>query len=111
MEYKKGQIVTGIPIKIFKTHILVKLEDETIGIVHVSNVSDYFVSSLSSLFKINKEYEFEIIDYNNEEKKVKLNWKNIHPRFLKNPYEFKIKETNNGFKNLKDQTEKEVKND
>ena len=108
---KIGDIVTGTVRNIKKTHFIVELEDGTQGMVHISGVSDYYVSSLRSMFKIGSEYNFKIIEINNEQKKVKLDWKSIHPRFLKNPFKYEDKETEKGFKNLYTNTMKEVEND
>ena len=106
-----GDIVTGTVVKIQKTHFIVMLEDGTQGMVHVSGVSDYYVNNLGSMFKVGSDYDFKLIEIDEEKKRVKLDWKSIHPRFLKNPFKYIIKETENGSKNLIENTMKEVKND
>lgn len=108
---KKGDVVRGVVTKIKSTHFIVDLENEYHGIVHVSAVSDYFVSNLSLMFKVEGEYNFLILDVDNITKRVKLDWKSIHPRFQKNPFKYKIEETEKGFKNILKNTKKEVEND
>lgn len=108
---KIGQIHNGKVVSIWKTHIVVNFEDEYTGILHISSISDYYVSNISSMFKKGNEYYFKTISVNNEKKSVKLDWKSIHPRFLKNPFKYEIKETESGFKKLKENTEKEIEND
>lgn len=108
--YKVGDIVQGRVEKILNTHFIVGFKDEWKGLVHVSKISDYFVSSIQSMFDIGEKYYFEVIEVDEKEKRVKLSWKSIMPRFVKDPFEFSIEETNNGFKNLKDFVEKEVEN-
>lgn len=106
-----GQVITGKIKTIFKTNLLVIFENNYEGFLHISEVSDYFVLNLNLMFKVGQEYEFEIFEIDNINKKLKLIWKSIHPRFLRNPFSFIIKETKGGFKNLFDQTMKEVEND
>lgn len=107
----KEQIVSGIVKKINKTTIIVELEENYEGLLHISNVSDYYVNNLGYMFKVGVEYAFMVIDVDEDLKRVLLNWKSIHPRFLKNPFKYEIKETQSGFSNLLEHTEKEVKND
>ena len=106
-----NDVVIGKITKIQKTHFFVELDDNYKGMVHISSASDYFIGSLSSMFKINSEYNFKIIEVDNASKRVKLDWKSIHPRFQKNPFKYGIKETVNGYSNLKSNMEKEVEND
>lgn len=106
-----GQIVTAKVEKIFPTFLLTRVGEGYEGLLHVANMSDYYVSSVSSIFKIGNTYEFEVIEINDEKKWVKLSWKSIVPRFQKNPFEYVIQETPNGFKNLLNKTLEEVEND
>lgn len=106
-----GEVIRGTVSNIQKTHFIVDLENGYHGIVHVSSTSDYYVASLFSMFQKGHEYNFKIIEVDEDQKRVKLDWKSIHPRFQKNPFKYEIKETENGFKNIKENTEKEVEND
>ncbi|NQZ65633.1 MAG: S1 RNA-binding domain-containing protein [Mycoplasmatales bacterium] len=108
---KTGNIEMGIISSVKKIHVLVDFDDGYKGILHISNVSDYFVSSLNYIFKKGAEYQFKIISVDAMNKRVKLDWKSIHPRFLRNPFSYSIKETNNEFKNLYNKTMKEINND
>lgn len=106
-----GKIVSGKVEKIFPTYMLVSTKEGFDGLVHIANISDYFVSSINSVFKVGETYDFEILEIDEEKKWLKLSWKTIVPRFQKNPFEYVIEETPNGFKNLKTKTEEEVNND
>lgn len=107
---KAGDIVKASVSNIFKTHIIVDLKDGWTGLLHVSKISDYFVPKINSMFKIGEKYYFEVIEVEEENKRVKLSWKSIMPRFVKDPFEFGLEETSNGFTNLKKNVEKEVEN-
>lgn len=106
-----GKIVSGKVDRVATTHVIVKFKNGYEGMCHISKISDYFVNNIQSMFKVGEEHKFEVISVNEEEKRVKLNWKNIHPRFLKNPFEYEVQETENGFKNLKENTEGAIEND
>lgn len=108
--YKVGDIVQGKVEKILTTHFIVAFKDDWKGLVHVSKISDYFVSSINTMFNIGEKYYFEVIEVDENEKRVKLSWKSIMPRFVKDPFEFTIEETKGGFNNLNDFVKEEVEN-
>lgn len=109
-----GDIVEGKISQIFKTHFIVDLENGWKGLVHVSKISDYYVLNIGTMFKIGEKLFFKVIEVE-EDKKVKLSWKDLMPRFVKDPFEFKLAETEGGFKNLSEFTQEmvleETKND
>ncbi|AKX33888.1 S1 RNA binding domain protein [Spiroplasma litorale] len=75
--------------------------DETIkGLIHISEISDFYVKSISEFLETGKEYEVEVIDFSKDKNQVKLSYKSIRPELLKIENS-KIKETTNGFDNLK----------
>ncbi|AUM62867.1 S1 RNA-binding domain-containing protein [Spiroplasma monobiae] len=74
------------------------------GLIHVSEISDYFVKSVDDFLKLDDEYEVEVIELLKEKNQVKLSFKAIRPEQLKPP-ETKIKETKSGFDNLKTSVE------
>ena len=105
---KTGQIVRGKVINIFKTHFLVELPNGFTGLVHITEISDYFVSNIKGMFTINKKYDFLVLKVEEEKKRSSLSWKRITPRFQIDPFEFNIDETKNGFVNLKEFVEGEI---
>lgn len=110
MGYKVNGIVVGSIVNISKNSLTVKLKDNTTHQIHISNVSDFYVTSLESMFEVGSKSKFRIISVDENNNIVKLDWKSIHPRFLKGPFEYKMKETAGGFKALKENTEKEIEN-
>lgn len=107
---KVGEIVNAKIEKIFPTYVIARTNNYQ-GLLHVASVSDYYVPSLWAIFKVGEEYDFEIIEIDEERKWLKLGWKTIVPRFQKNPFEYVIKETQNGFENLRVKAHKEEEND
>ena len=106
-----GEVVRGKVINIFKTHILVELPNGFTGLVHITEMSDYFVSNIKNTFKIHKKYDLMVLKVDEEKKRANLSWKRITPRFQIDPFEFEIEETKNGFGNLKEFVEREINND
>ncbi|AOG60687.1 hypothetical protein SHELI_v1c07380 [Spiroplasma helicoides] len=70
------------------------------GLIHISEFSDYFVGDISQFVKVGEEIELEVIDFLSDKNQVKLSFKRIRPQLLKEK-ESKIKETGDGFDNLK----------
>lgn len=102
-----GNIVEGKVVFVAPTHILVELKNKIKGLVHISEISDYFVPDISTLFKINQMDYFEVIEIISDNR-VKLSWKKLKPRFLKEPFNFDLLETKNGFNELDKNTKKEL---
>lgn len=108
MEIKEGHVYPFRAVFTAKTHLIAKtIDGKNTGLLHISEISDYYVDSINSLFKVGEIYDFKVIDVKDTEK-IKLSWKQITPRFQKNPFEYNIIETENGFKTLKDFVEREV---
>ena len=111
MDIKIGHVYPWRVVFIDKTHIIVKTIDEKYtGLLHISEISDYYVDSINSLFKMGEIYDLKVINLK-DKKNIKLSWKQITPRFLKNPFEYNIIETKNGFKTLQEFVEGEIQND
>ncbi|WP_342258930.1 S1 RNA-binding domain-containing protein [Spiroplasma endosymbiont of Dioctria linearis] len=74
------------------------------GLIHISEISDFFVKNIDEFLMINESYEVEVIEYLEDKKQVKLSYKANRPHLLKSS-ETKIPETKSGFDNLKNSVE------
>ena len=106
-----NSIVRATVVNINKNYLLVNIDEDFTGMVHISNVSDYFILDINLMFKVGEEYDFQIEEIDYKTKKIKLNWKSLNPRFLKRAFKYELKETESGFKNLLEKTLKEVMSD
>jgi general stress protein 13/S1 RNA binding domain protein len=79
--------------------------------LHISEISDYLVRNINSSFVVGQELSLYVISVDVEKKFISFSYKSIHPRFLKNPYEFELIETKNKSNNLIQNTMKVLKND
>ncbi|WP_342255906.1 S1 RNA-binding domain-containing protein [Spiroplasma endosymbiont of Poecilobothrus nobilitatus] len=69
------------------------------GLIHISEISDYYVRDIRDFFDIDDEIEVEIIDFDSVRKHLKLSYKKCHPELLRNDND-KIKETSPNLEKL-----------
>ena len=101
--YKKGEVVTGCVTGIEKYGIFVSLDDYYSGLIHISEISAFFVKSPADYVHVGETIKAVVIDDNELDSfHVKLSIKNIDYRFSKRKKK-KILETPNGFNTLKNQ--------
>lgn len=108
---KVKDVIQGKIETIFSTHFIVDFKNDWKGLVHISEISDFFVSKINYMFREGEKHYFEVIDVDESAKRVKLSWKSLMPRFEKDPFDFGIEETKNGFSNLINYVKKVVEND
>ena len=99
MKYKKGQIIIGQVVGIVSYGAFIKFSDEYFGLLHISEMSDKYVSNIRDFVKEGTSIYVKIIEINEEKKQLKLSIKDIDYRnnkITKN----KIIETPSGFKTL-----------
>lgn len=101
--YKKGEVVTGCVTGIEKYGIFVSLDDYYSGLIHISEISDFFVKNPADYVYVGETIKAVVIDDNELDSfHVKLSIKNIDYKFSKRKKK-KILETPNGFNTLKNQ--------
>ena len=94
-----GDIVTGVVTGIENYGIFVSLNENCSGLIHISEISDYFVRNINDYVELNETIKVKIIDIDSSNNHYKLSIKNIKYRNkVKNGC--KIVETKSGFSNL-----------
>lgn len=99
--YKKGDIVKGTVSGLTDYGIFVRINDEYDGLVHISSISDRFVRNIGDYASLNDIINVEILDIDEESKKMKLSIKNI--QYKDKTIMGRITETEHGFETLKNQ--------
>ena len=99
-KYYPGNIVEGKVIGIKPYGVFISLDEEMMGLLHISEISDGFVANIYKFVKIGEIIETKILDIDYEEKKAKLSIKAMKK---KNRYRKK----KHSFSDEKIQTEKE----
>ncbi len=73
--------ITGIQsYGVFVTHL------EYTGLIHISEISDQYVSSIEEILCVGDEIEVVVLEIDEENKRLKLSYKQanpIHPKILK----------------------------
>lgn len=101
-KYKKGEIVTGCVTGIEKYGIFVSLDEYYSGLIHISEISDFFVKNPADYVYVGETIRALIIDDSDlESYHLKLSIKNIDYKFSKKKRK-KIVETTSGFSSLQE---------
>ena len=104
-KYETGDIVKCVVTGIKEYGFFVVLEDNTSGLVHISEISDSFVRNILDFVRLDEVIYAKVLEYDSKDQNLKLSIKNIDysPNRKKN---HKIIETSSGFTNLKSSLEK-----
>src|SRR5574344_1728488 len=78
--FKSGDIVEGQITGVTKYGVFVSLEDNYVGLIHISEVSNKFVSDLNELFQIGNIVKVKVLEINDDKLQVKLSIKKINPK-------------------------------
>lgn len=99
-KYKKGKIVEGIVTGIESYGFFVSLDEYYSGLVHISEISNNFVSNIHDYVKIGDTIYVEILNVDENEGHLNLSIKNINYKKRQQKKRAKIIETSNGFNTL-----------
>lgn len=104
-KYKKNDIVKCNVSGLTDYGVFVKLEDGYSGLIHISEISDKFVSNIERLFIEGDTFEAKVLDVDDEKKQVKLTIKGnkINHRLIDG-----LEEKGSGFAPLKERLDKWV---
>lgn len=100
MKYEKGKIVTGIVSGITEYGVFVKFDEYYSGLIHISEISEKFVSDINDFVVIGDRIRVLILDVDLESCHLKLSIKGIKYRNNGNFRNEKIVETSSGFRTL-----------
>lgn len=97
-KYKKDDIVKGKVTGIENYGIFLSLDDNYIGLVHISEISDKFVKNIFDYVQLNETISCKVLEVDGSSKRLKLSIKNFDYRI-----EDKKKwEDENGFSPLRE---------
>lgn len=72
MEYKIGDVVTGTIAGVQPYGAFVKLDDETQGLIHISECTDGYVSSVKELLNTDEKVTVKVLDIDEYTGKISL---------------------------------------
>lgn len=97
-KYKKDDIVKGKVTGIENYGIFISLDDNYIGLIHISEISDKFVKNIFDYVQLNETISCKVLEVDESSKRLKLSIKNFDYRI-----EDKKKwEDENGFSPLRE---------
>lgn len=100
-ELEIGKVLTGKVTGIENYGVFVNIEDKYTGLIHISEVSDRFVSDLKKYVEVGEEIRVRVIDFDENKKQLKLSIKDLDYKINKKKVT-KIKETEKGFETLRE---------
>ena len=98
-EYKIGDIIEGKVTGVENYGIFLLIDDSITGLIHISELSDSFVRDVAEYADLNEMIKAKVLEYDSENKKMKLSIKNIDYRDNHNK-KHGIIETKKGFSSL-----------
>ncbi len=81
--YKDNQVVEVKVVKIVPYGVFCELEKGFIGLIHISQISDFFVKNIEDYMKIGDVIKVEILEVKKDKKQFCLSYKSIRPELLK----------------------------
>ena len=96
---KVGNIIEGQITGVTKYGIFVSLEDNYVGLIHISEVSNKFVRDLEEKFKVGDLIRVKVLSIDEDKLQVKLSIKKLKNKFKSKK---KIEEKGRGFEPLEE---------
>ena len=103
---KIGDVIKCEVTGITNYGVFVKIDENYTGLIHISEISDKFVSNIEKLYIEGDIIDATVIEIDEEKKQIKLSVKDLNKKGGKKK---KIIEKGQGFKPLKENLEKWVK--
>ncbi|MBU4690967.1 hypothetical protein [Mycoplasma zalophi] len=96
--------------KIYRSFVLLENQNKQTFRLNLKDVSDYYIGDLEDIFRIGEEICVFVKEYNEAKNNYIISFKNIHPKFLRNPFEFEFNRKSS-FEKLLKFTKRKIKND
>ena len=93
-----GDILEVVVTGITGYGIFVRYNEEYTGLIHISEISNYFVKNIADYVSVGESILCEVVEVEEGSKHLKLSIKNINYKLV--PKYGKIKDTKDGFKAL-----------
>jgi predicted RNA-binding protein with RPS1 domain len=109
-DYKVGKIVKGTITGIQKYGIFVDLDNYYSGLIHISEISDFFVKDVNDYGKVGDIIYTKVIEVDEAQNHVKLSIKGVNYKIKPKKERKQIKEVGSGFKLLEENLKKFIVN-
>lgn len=78
MSLKQGEILEGIVKTITNFGAFIDLGDGTVGLVHISEISDDYVKDVSKYLEQNQKVKVKVLSVDEQSKKITLSLKRVN---------------------------------
>ncbi len=78
--FSVGDIVSGVVSKILPFGVIVTLDNNTQGLVHISHLHNNFVKNISDLFSLNDNVKVKVLNIDSANNKIALSIKDAVPK-------------------------------
>ena len=79
-KYYPGNIVEGRVVGIKPYGVFINLDEDTVGLLHISEISDEFVDDINKFVKIGDVLKTKVLDIDYSENRAKLSLKALKKR-------------------------------
>lgn len=107
-KYNMGDIVSATITKVEPYGAFVRIDDEYIGLIHISEINGYYIKNIDRYFSRGKKVVCRITNVNSEKKHLSLSMIDIDVRTNYNQIN-NLKETKIGFSELQKKLPKWIK--
>ena len=77
MNYQVGDIVQGVVTRILPYGAMMVFEDETMGLLHISEVSNSYIRNIYRYLKVSAIYQVKVLSVDNEKNFLKVSLKAV----------------------------------
>lgn len=89
MQYKVGDIVLGVVNGIQPYGAFIKLPNNEQGLIHISEISSYFVKDINQYVSLNQQIKIKVIEVLEDKHLYRFSLKQVEPRYRQNIRNFK----------------------
>ena len=110
-KYYPGAVVKGTVVSIKPYGAFISLEDNVNGLLHISEITDSFVSDVNKYVKVGQSIDLKVLDIDDETNHVKLSLKAVKRNKPRKRYNLSEEHFNayNEFRILKEQLPRFIK--
>ena len=78
MNYQVNEIIQGTVTRILPYGAMMVFEDETMGLLHISEISDAYIRNIYRYLKVSAVYQVKILSVDNDKKFLKVSLKAVN---------------------------------
>lgn len=77
MKYEVNEIVQGVVTRILPYGAMLVFEDETMGLLHISEISNSYIRNIYRYLKIGAVYQVKVLSFDSEKNFLKVSLKGL----------------------------------